>query len=63
MVALRVGGERGELALELEKRMVVGQRTLIANWGFLILRSEMRLNTFLYGCNTGEFREWREETL
>ena len=34
MVALRVRGERSELALKLEKRMVDGKRTFIANWGF-----------------------------
>ena len=34
MVALRVRGERGELALKLEKRMLDGKRTFIANWGF-----------------------------
>ena len=35
MVALRARGERGELALKLEKkRMVDGKRTFIANWGF-----------------------------
>ena len=60
MVALRV---RGELALKLEKRMVDGKRTFIANWGFLSFRSEMRFNTILDGCNKGEFREWRDEML
>ena len=35
IVALRGRGERGELALKLEKRMVDGKRTLIANWGYL----------------------------
>ena len=43
--------------------MVDGKRTFIANWGFLSFRSEMRFNTILDGCNKGEFREWREETL
>ena len=34
MVALRVRGERRELALTLEKRMVDGKQTFIANWVF-----------------------------
>ena len=63
MVALRGRGERGELALKLEKRMVDGKRTFIAKWGFKSFRSEMRFNTILDGCNKGKFREWREETL
>ena len=28
---------------------------------FLMFRSEMRLKTFLEGCNEGDLREWREE--
>ena len=41
MVALRGRGERGELALKLEKKNGDGKRTFIANWGFKSFRSEM----------------------
>ena len=52
MVAFRGRGERGGLALMLEKRMADGKQTFIANWvKKIFFRSEMRLKTFLDGCN------------
>ena len=64
MVVLRGRSERGELVLKLEKpTMVDGKRKLQTNWFYLIFRSEIRPKTFLEGCNKGELREWREETL